>query len=259
MKTVISLLAYVVLAADMAKGMLPVNGTVSAFGVTGQTVPGEWIASVNGVDADCENVKAQILAVKKKSLGINSADKSRKLSIHTACFISFDGDEALVAQVKKMKKVKYVHQNQYVQVQANPPSWGLNRIDQTNLPLSSGLPFSTSFTGAGVNIYIIDTGININHVDFGGRAQYGADFINESSQGDMNGHGSHCAGTAAGTSYGIARDAKLYAVKVLSGAGSGTSTGVISGIQWAVNNQKNNFQGASAVLSMSLGGGATLL
>ncbi|KPI00387.1 Aqualysin 1 [Actinobacteria bacterium OK074] len=116
--------------------------------------------------------------------------------------------------------------------QQNPPSWGLDRIDQRALPLDRGYTWPES-AGAGVTVYVVDTGIRITHKDFGGRASYGWDFVDGDARAqDGNGHGTHVAGTIAGTTYGVAKEAKLVAVRVLDDDGSGTTADVIAGIDW---------------------------
>ena len=131
--------------------------------------------------------------------------------------------------------------------QTNPPSWGLDRIDQTNLPLSNSYTYNA--TGAGVNAYIIDTGISTSHPDFGGRATNVFDAFGGNGQ-DCNGHGTHVAGTVGGTSYGVAKQVNLRGVRVLNCSGSGTNSGVIAGMNWVANNHVK-----PAVANMSLGGG----
>lgn len=128
-------------------------------------------------------------------------------------------------------------------------SWGLDRIDQESLPLD-GNPFPSHLDGTDIDVYMIDTGVLATHVEFQGRVQYGGDFINEGRPWDMNGHGTHTAGIAAGSDHGVARGARIWAVKVLSKTGSGTMSGVIKGIEWSVANATK-----SSVLSLSLGGG----
>jgi subtilisin family serine protease len=131
-------------------------------------------------------------------------------------------------------------------------TWGLDRIDQRALPLNGQYVYS-SVAGSGVDVYVIDTGILTTHVDFGGRATFVFTAITGESNTDLNGHGTHCSGTVAGTTYGVAKQASLKAVKVLSASGSGTTAGVISGVNYVTNNKSAT---RPAVASMSLGGGA---
>ncbi|WP_328501570.1 S8 family peptidase [Streptomyces sp. NBC_00457] len=133
--------------------------------------------------------------------------------------------------------------------QRNPPSWGLDRIDQKNLPLNKSYT-SPKSAGSGVTVYVIDTGIRIGHKDFGGRASYGWDFVGkDKSAGDGNGHGTHVAGIAAGKTYGVAKKAKVVAVRVLDNAGAGTTAQVIAGIDWVTKHARK-----PAVANLSLGG-----
>ncbi|MFJ4830244.1 S8 family peptidase [Streptomyces sp. NPDC088747] len=135
--------------------------------------------------------------------------------------------------------------------QPSPPSWGLDRIDQKTLPLNNSYTYPDS-AGTGVTAYIIDTGVRITHGDFGGRASYGYDAVdNDNTAQDGNGHGTHVAGTVAGTAYGVAKKARIVGVRVLNNAGSGTTAGVVAGIDWVAANAVK-----PAVANMSLGGGA---
>ena len=132
-------------------------------------------------------------------------------------------------------------------------TWGIDRIDQRSLPLST--TFTYLNTGAGVKAYIIDTGIRLSHSQFGGRAIDGRDTVDGSlPAADCNGHGTHVAGTVGGSTYGVAKGVTLVAVRVLNCSGSGTTSGVIAGIDWVTG---NHLAGQRAVANMSLGGGVS--
>lgn len=154
--------------------------------------------------------------------------------------------------------VAYVEQDGEVRAsdtQTPTPSWGLDRIDQRALPLDNSYTYPNR--GAGVTAYIIDTGIRLTHTDFGGRAVSGTDTVdNDADATDCNGHGTHVAGTVGGTKFGVAKDVKLVAVRVLNCSGSGTFAGVIAGIDWVTADVQANPARKPAVANMSLGGGA---
>ncbi|MFI6242423.1 S8 family peptidase [Micromonospora sp. NPDC050795] len=156
------------------------------------------------------------------------------------------------ARIAADPDVAYVEQNHTVSIsgtQTNPPSWGLDRIDQRNLPLDSSYTYPN--TASNVHAYIIDTGIRFSHNDFGGRATSGYDAVDGGSADDCNGHGTHVAGTVGGSAYGVAKAVQLVGVRVLNCSGSGTNAGVIGGVDWVTANAIK-----PAVANMSLGGGA---
>ncbi|GAA1132718.1 serine protease [Kribbella jejuensis] len=156
-------------------------------------------------------------------------------------------------QAKKVAtdpRVAYVEQNQKITVAQDNPPWGLDRVDQHALPLDK--KYLPSTDAKNVNVYIIDTGIYAKHQDFGDRASVGTDTVGDGQNGvDCMGHGSHVAGTIGGTTYGMAKAAKLIAVRVLDCQGSGSTESVVAGIDWVTKNAKK-----PAVANMSLGGGA---
>ena len=130
-------------------------------------------------------------------------------------------------------------------------TWGLDRVDQQRLPLST--TFSYTNTGSGVKAYIIDTGIRFDHGEFVGRVTSGFDAVDGGAADDCDGHGTHVAGTVGGTTYGVAKGVTLVGVRVLNCSGSGTWSGVIAGIDWVT---ADHAAGAPAVANLSLGGGA---
>ena len=159
---------------------------------------------------------------------------------------------SVVQSLREDPNVAYIEQDQIAHIvatQANPPSWGLDRIDQRALPLNNSYTYNQ--TGAGVDAYMLDTGIRFTHVDFGGRAVTGFDAITSGgTAADGNGHGTHTAATVGGASYGVAKGVRLIAVRVLDNSGSGTYAQVIAGIDWVTSNHTTT----PAVANMSLGG-----
>ncbi|MBM7112342.1 S8 family peptidase [Archangium primigenium] len=158
-------------------------------------------------------------------------------------------NEAQLLQLRQTPGVEFVEEDQFALQSATQSNatWGLDRIDQTSNTLNKTYTYNT--TAANVHAYIIDTGIQSNHPDFGGRASIGYDATGGNGQ-DCNGHGTHVAGTVGGTTYGVAKAVRLYGVRVLGCDGSGSNSGVIAGINWVRTNHKK-----PAVANMSLGGG----
>ncbi|MFI7677509.1 S8 family peptidase [Actinophytocola sp. NPDC049390] len=158
--------------------------------------------------------------------------------------------EQAARQLAANPQVAYVEQNRTVHTtvdQLNPPSWGLDRVDQRNLPLDSKYSYST--TASNVTAYVIDTGIRTTHNDFGGRAVWGTNTTGDGNNTDCNGHGTHVAGTIGGAAHGLAKGVRLVAVKVLDCNGSGSFAGVAAGIDWVTQNHTSG----PAVANMSLG------
>jgi subtilisin family serine protease len=151
------------------------------------------------------------------------------------------------------RRVKFVEQDSEVwaSVTQSPATWGIDRIDQRNLPRSNSYTYNT--TASNVHAYIIDTGIRSTHTQFGGRSTGGFTAINDGrGTTDCNGHGTHVAGTVGASTYGVAKAVRLHPVRVLSCTGSGSNSGVIAGVNWVANNRV-----LPAVANMSLGGGAS--
>ncbi|KAG0175076.1 serine protease [Apophysomyces sp. BC1034] len=170
----------------------------------------------------------------------------------------------IINYIRRMRDVAYVEKDSIVyasELQRNAP-WGLARISHRD-----GLTFKTFNKyehdpngGEGVNVYVIDTGINTEHIDFESRAAWGITIPSGDPDVDEHGHGSHCAGTIAGKRYGVAKKAKPIAIRALHADGSGSMRDVIKGIEWTIQDHTNNsnkgdqrFKGS--VVNMSLGAG----
>lgn len=159
---------------------------------------------------------------------------------------------AAIEEFRRNPKVKYIEQNQVITLVATQTAatWGIDRIDQANLPLSTTYTYNTN--GSNVDAYIFDTGVRSDHTEFGGRVVAGFSAIaTEPTPEDGNGHGTHVAGTVGGTVYGVAKGVTIIPVKVLAANGSGTNAGVIAGLDWAAAHHTTR----PAVGNMSLGGG----
>jgi subtilisin family serine protease len=200
-------------------------------------VPGQYIVTVKK-DTTPD-------AVLKKA-----APTARRLFTYTTALHGFAAKltPAQLTAVRALPGVESVEEDGTAEATAPAASWGLDRIDQPYLPLDQ--QFTVHGTGAGVTAYIVDSGIDYRHADFGGRATPGFDAIGDGRGGaDCNGHGTHVAGTVGGATYGVARQSSLVSVRVLDCAARGAWSGIIAGFDWVARNARQ-----PAVLNGSLGG-----
>src|SRR2546423_1796341 len=161
--------------------------------------------------------------------------------------------EAQAAKLADDPRVAFVEEDGVVSMVTTQTgaTWGLDRIDQRDLPLDGNYNYNA--TGSGVKAYIIDTGIRATHTQLAGRVISGFTAINDGlGTNDGNGHGTHVSGTVGGTTYGVAKNVTLVAVRVLDSSGSGTNSGVIAGVDFVTSDHQ---AGQPAVANISLGCG----
>ncbi|MER7518618.1 S8 family peptidase [Streptomyces sp. NPDC126499] len=221
------------------------EGVILNAGAEG-TVPNSYIVTLRESAAQAETAQGRAVATKFGA-------KIKRTYTAALNGYSVELSEAQARKLAADPAVESVSQNRVFTIDAtqpSPPSWGLDRIDQKALPLNQSYTYPDS-AGQGVTAYIIDTGVRISHSDFGGRAFNGYDAIdNDNTAQDGHGHGTHVAGTVAGTAHGVAKKAKIVGVRVLNNSGSGTTEQVVAGIDWVTRNAVK-----PAVANMSLGGG----
>lgn len=238
------------------------TGIAAVTAVTAGASPAPAEGKIYGAEAKGAVNGSYIVMMKKSIHTAQSGDLAAKYGgkVKRNYSSAIDGFSATGLTTEEAKRlaadpaVDKVVQNKKFHIDAtqdNPPSWGLDRIDQTDTKGDKKYNYPDS-AGEGVTAYVIDTGVHISHKDFGGRASYGFNAVDGSNKAeDDNGHGTHVSGTIAGEAHGVAKKAKIVAVKVLDAQGSGTTEQVVAGIDWVTKNHKG-----PSVANMSLGGGA---
>jgi hypothetical protein len=211
----------------------------------GEKIPGQYIVRLRDDEAN--------ISQRSNAIAAAAGGKVRRVFTRAIRGFSIQIPDAAAAALAKNPAVLRVEQNSVVRAigEERGPTWGLDRVDQHDLPLNASYNYNA--TGDGVDAYIIDTGIRGTHSEFGGRAVGGVDEVGDGwGTEDCYGHGTHVAGTIGGATYGVAKNVRLISVRVLDCDGSGTWEGVLAGIDWVTADHQ---PGKAAVANMSLAGG----
>jgi subtilisin family serine protease len=212
------------------------------------------------IAAGPEAIPGQYVVVMKPGAGTAAAVAREVVSAHggklrhtySATLNGFAANlsPAAVDALRRNPQVEYVAEDAmaYPDTSQAGATWGLDRIDQRGLPLNT--TYNYTHNGAGVRVYVVDTGIRTTHAQFGGRASVGTDLVGDGQNGqDCNGHGTHVAGTIAGTTYGVAKGAQVISVRVFGCTGGAEWSRIIAAVDWVTANAVK-----PAVVNMSLGG-----
>lgn len=247
--------ALSVLALPVAQAQGSAPATVAGTSGYGVPIPGQYIVVFKPNVHDSETLA--------RSMAYSARGELRHVYTHAIKGFAASLPEAALNGIRNHPNVAYIEQDATVGInqttQTDPPSWGLDRIDQSVSQFDRAYNYNT--TASNVTAYIIDTGIYAGHADFGERVKTGKGFVSsgkgrsattDPSTDDCNGHGTHVAGTVGGGQYGVAKAVDLVPVRVLDCKGSGSTSGVIAGIDWVAQNAVS-----PAVANMSLGGGAS--
>jgi len=243
------------IGAVVTLGTLSSSASAAELRFVKKPIEGQYIVVLKDEVASLANEQSAQPRVADVARAVSQSHRAQLVTTFQHALRGFvvRADDRALAKLLADDRIAYVEEDGVVSISATQtnPTWGLDRSDQRNRPLDNRYNYDT--TASSVHAYIIDTGIRAGHNDFGGRVGNGYTAINDGrGTEDCNGHGTHVAGTVAGSTYGIAKAARLHAIRVLDCAGSGSNSGVIAGVDWVTSNHVK-----PAVANMSLGGGAS--
>ena len=234
---------------------LPTMGLSADLRPTARPVEGQYIVVLKQDQARLANERSSLPEVVTLAVDISARYNVQYVRHYEHVLHGFviRADARQLDRLMFDPRIDYIEQDGIVTASATQSgvTWGIDRVDQRNLPLTGSYTYDT--TASNVHAYIVDTGVLGSHTEFSGRMSNGYTAISDANgTNDCNGHGTHVAGTVAGTTYGIAKGARVHPVRVLGCDGSGTNSGVIAGMDWVAANHVK-----PAVANMSLGGGAS--